>query len=168
MSSLCFGIWIKICVKICCFRRKAEREVIAAHWLAGRLSSALMFHARDHGHAARKSQHNVSRIGNGLPGPHPIPLRPSERVSAADFCDRESDRCTGGSAMHRSISRIAFLSGPSLSLSTVLWEGGQMGLPSPSLSFPSPIYLLAPHPNPQIDVTSRSFSVDRPNLLFRD
>ena len=44
-----------------------------------------------------------------------------------------------------------------------------MGLPlfSHSLSFPSPIYLLASHPNPQIDVTSRSFSVDRPNLLLR-
>ena len=46
-------------------------------------------------------------------------------------------------------------------------EGRWASLLSPSLSFPSPIYLLAPHPNPQIDVTSRSFSVDRPNLLFR-
>ena len=64
--------------------------------------------------------------------------------------------------MHRSISRIAFPSGPSLSLpslhSPLGGRGGQMGLPL-SLSFPSPIYLLAPHPNPQIDVASHSLSL---------
>ena len=121
-----------------------------------------MSHARDHGHAARKSQHNVSRIGNGLPGPHPIPLRPRERgyqqpISVTERANGGRRPCIGPLAGLPSFRARSL----SLSLSTVLWEGGRADvLPfSLSLSFPSPIYLLAPHPNPQIDVTSHSLSL---------
>ena len=57
-----------------------------------------------------QSQHNVSRNGNGLL--HQAPL-PHLQVLATDFCDRRR-------AMHRSISRIAFL--PSLAQSVRLWS----------------------------------------------
>ena len=110
-----------------------------------------MSYARDHGHAARKSQHNVSRIGNGLPG---LPTQ-SHSVRASGYqppisvTERATNRAlVGRSAMHRSISRIAFLSGPSASLSRVLWEGGRADGPPLSLAF-FPITHLFARPTPK-------------------
>ena len=107
-------------------------------------------HARDQGRA-RKSQHNVSRIGNGLPGrPRPAQSHsaPRERVSAADFCDRARERASSG--RRPCIGPLAGLPSlrarPSLSpLSTVLWEeeGGRWASLSRFLSHHP--FICSPH-----------------------